>query len=152
MKIIIAAAGVVSDYAAGVSLIHHEEAPVLLLKPDKIRDGRNVAIHAVNTLDDDENLVVLAFHLLQDALELGNVIMVKCLAVCLGKPDPFCQGIMGQGIIDNEIPPARKAADKCHVGRPATRADNGILRVLPFRYGLFKLQVERLFTREDTRA
>ena len=152
VEIVVTAAAILAYYTAGVGLVNHEEALILLFEPDKLGDGRDVAVHAVDAFDDDENLVVPALNLLKDPLELGKVIVIEGLMVGIGKPDPLGQGIMGQRVIDNEVALAREAADEGHIGRPSSRADNGVLRVLPSGNSLFQLPIDGFFPGEDTGA
>ena len=83
VEIIVTSSGIAAYNASGVGFVHHEEALILLLEPDIVRDWCDITIHAVNALDNDEHFVVPATDLLQDALKLDKVIVVEDLSVRL---------------------------------------------------------------------
>ena len=152
VKILIHTAACRPQHTAGVGFIHHQEAPVLLLDPDQPRDVPDVPVHGVGALGDNQYLAELLPSGGKDPVQCSNIVMRKGAACCPAQLASLPNGVMGQRIVNNQIPFSAEIAHKSDVGGMSADQDQCIVAPLPVGNFPLQLTVDGFFPGEQPAA
>src|SRR5690606_33235729 len=104
-----------------------------------------VAVHAVDTLDDDHRAAVFAPHFGQHALAGGRVVVGERAALGSGEDAALHQAVVGQLVVQDQVARVHQVADGGLVGRVAADKADRRLGTYELGNGVFQLTMNGLF-------
>ena len=94
-----------------MGLVDHQQGLVPLLHVDQLGQIGDVAVHAVDALDDDQHAAILAAELGQHPLGGLGVVVRERPPPRAGKDRPLDDAVVGQGVVQDEVARADEVAD-----------------------------------------
>src|SRR5690348_948232 len=135
------AAAIASEDARGMRIVNHHHAAVFFGEGAEFRKRGDVAIHGENAVGDEELAAVPVFRLLQDALAVGEILVLENLDGGFGEAAPIDDGGVIQLVGNDEVVLAENGGDCAGVRREAGLKDDAGFRALESRDLLFELHV-----------
>ena len=146
-----AAAGFAQD-AGGMGLVHHQEAAVLLFEAHIFGNRGDVPVHGIDALHHDQHLGVLVPVGFEQGFQGLGIVMREGQGLRVGQADALHDGVMVDGVVEDQVPLAAEIADDGHVGGMAADQHQGAFGVLPLGQGGLQLLVQGLFPGQQAAA
>ena len=137
------------DHAQRVGLVHQEERTVALLELDDPIERREIAVHAVHGLDRDEHAAGFGPGLGQQTPERVRVVVRERAAARARELGPGQDAVVGQAVMQDDVPLIEQAADHAHVGGVAADHDESVLAAEEVSDGALQVVVEGPLARSD---
>ena len=116
-----------SDGTDGVRLVEPHVRAVELANLDNLREAAQFALHRVDALDDDQNLVVPLLTgdgILEDELQVPDAVVLERLHLGAAQPRTLHDGVVVQRVGDDQVPLTRDGRDHRGVRREAHAHDH----------------------------
>ena len=134
-----------SQHAQRMRLVNHEKAAVMLLDPDKLRQIRNVPVHAEQALGHDKGSLIAEPLLVQKLPERRHAVMSIRKILRSRKLYPLDNAVMREGIVKNEIPLPEQGADNADIGGMSADERQSIRSIIKSGQLPFQLPVKGAF-------
>ena len=132
-----------TDGADGVRLIEPDVRAVHLAHPDDVRKATQLALHAVDALDDDQNLVVsrtlAGDGVLEDELQVPDAVVLEGADFRAGETRALDDGVVVERVRNDEVAGAADGGDDGGVGGETHTHHHGSLLAHESRRGLLHL-------------
>ena len=130
-------------------LIDHQPGAVALFQLDQLRQVGDVAVHRVQTLDDDERVAAGAPVRAQQALQMLEVVVAERECLGVRQLDAGEQAVVGELVVENEIVGIEQRADGRDVGGVAADEGDGGLGLVEVGQRGFELAMQRPLPGDD---
>src|SRR5438445_7526158 len=112
---------------------------------DEARQVGNVAVHAVNAFDDDQNSFVAAALFVEQVIQRLPVVVRKRKTACARQDAALMHAVVAKGIVQDQIVRAAKRTNRSYVGGMAANVNDAIFGADHFGQLNLELPVKRTF-------
>jgi len=135
--------------AEGMGLVDHEKSGVAVFDFEKFREVREVAVHAVEALDDDADPLVVASAAMKNLVERFPIVVRKRKALGAAELGALDGAVVDEGIVQDEVARSEEITQRRDSGGMAADHHHGIFGAVNVRQSLLQLAVEGAFPRND---
>ena len=133
-----------------VRFVDHQPALMFLANLHELGEIREVAVHAVDTFDDDQHTAVPLALFGEGCIEGFVIIVWERSASASGKNGSLDDAVVGQGIVKDQVLLADDVSDDRFVGGVTTHHDDRVFHPDPVRDFLFELTVDILLATDQS--
>lgn len=122
-----------------MGLVHHEEGAKALFHGYECRQIHYVPVHAVVTLDHDEDTLEASAVAGKKLVEGSQIIVREWVTGGTGESAAFHDAVVDLAIVDNEIPGTEEGGDGRDIGGVPAHKDHAVFRAVDICQGFLQL-------------
>ena len=133
------------QHAQRMRFVDHQPGAMAPRNADKGRQIRDIAIHAVMPLDNEERAPIARTRFAEQPIRGFVVEMWKWHATRPGEHRPLNNAVVDQRVVDDHVIAAEQMADNGDIGRMPADKDDAVVSAVNLGQRLFELSVNRAF-------